>query len=191
MATVTETFDFPPHYLNEYLYDLLSSYTDINMAKNANIPTYIPFSPAGVTYDLDAYYQNLQSSADFEGELPAVLFYDRMIRLRNMPFYVGKREQTLYTVVARTQDAHKIGMVMSQVLDREDAAAQDLNKWIHENRSMLIAKGYPIKVFFRNIRVFQIDESRDLLELQTFRGGTMHKYIVEYDYHLKDNPDFL
>lgn len=191
MATVAETFDFPPKYINYYLHELLSSYDDINMAQNPAVDGYIPFSPAGVNYDLDAYYQNLQSSAEFQGELPAVLFYDRMLRLRNMPFYVGKREQTLYTVFARTEDAHKIGMVISQVLDREDAAAQDLNKWMHENQASLIAKGCPMKVFFRSMRVFQVDESRDLLELNTYKGGTMHKYIVEYDYHLKDNPDFL
>jgi hypothetical protein len=202
MATVTETFDFPPRYINYYLHELLSSYDDINMAQSPGINGYIPFSPAGVYSDLDAFYQNLQSKAEFSGNLPAVLFYDRMIRLRNSPFYVGKREQTLYTIFARTEDAHKIGMVLSQVLDREDASGQDLNEWINNNRDWLSAPvgtqvgtkfgaGLPMKVFFRNMRVFQVDESRDLTELNTYRGGTMHKYIVEYDYHLKDNPEFL
>jgi hypothetical protein len=93
-------------------------------------------------------------------------------------------------------------MVISQVLDREDASAQDINKWIYDNRNWLsapagtqvgdkVGAGLPMKVFFRNMKVFQVDESRDLTELNTYRGGTMHKYIVEYEYHLKDNPNFL
>lgn len=191
MTTAAETFDFPPRYINEYLYSIISSYEDINMARNPNIDNYIPFVPAGITSDLNAFYENLATTAGFEGELPATIFYDRLIRLRNSPFYIGKREQALYTIYARTSDAHNIGLVISQVLDREDAAAQDLNKWMNQNKNYLLGKGLPMKVFFRSLRVFQVDESRDLLELQSFKGGTMHKYIVEYDYHLKDNPDFL
>lgn len=202
MATVDGTFDFPPLYINQYLHTILSSYDDINMAKNPGVDNYIPFSPAGVHYDLDSYYAGLATSAGFEGELPATIFYDRLIRLRNSPFYVNKKEQALYTIYARTSDAHKIGLVLSQVLDREDAAAQDLNKWINDNKEWLTAPvgtkignnfgaGLAGKIFFKNMRVFQVDQSRDLLELQTFRGGSTHKYIVEYEYHTQDNPDYL
>lgn len=191
MATVEGTFDMPLLYINHYLHSLLSSYTDINMAKNPNIDNYVPFVPAGVTTNVDAFYENLAATSGFEGELPSVIFYDRLLRLRNSSFYVGKREQALYTIHATASQAYKIGLVISQVLDREDVSAQDINKWMHDNKTDLIAKGLPMRVFFRNMKVFQVDESRDLLELQTFKGGTMHKYIVEYDYHLKDNPDFL
>jgi hypothetical protein len=76
-------------------------------------------------------------------------------------------------------------------LDREDYSAQDLNKWMDENKTSLIDKGHPMKVFFRSLRVFQADESRDLVELDGYRRGSVHKYIIEYDYHLKDNPEFL
>jgi len=191
MATVEGTFDMPLLYINHYLHSLLSSYTDINMAKNPNIDNYVPFVPAGVTTNVDAFYENLAATSGFEGELPSVIFYDRLLRLRSSSFYVGKREQALYTIYATASQAYKIGLVISQVLDREDVSAQDLNKWMNDNKADLIAKGLPMRVFFRSMKVFQVDESRDLLELQSFKGGTMHKYIVEYDYHLKDNPDFL
>lgn len=191
MATVEEAFDFPIKYINEYLYSILRSYTDINMATDPNVENYIPFVPAGITTDLNTFYNNLRATSGFEGELPSVIFYDRLIRLRNNPLHVGKREQALYTIHAKAEQAYKIGMVISQILDREDYSAQDLNKWMSKNKTQLKAKGYPMRVFFRSMRVFQIDESRDLLELQTFRGGTMHKYIVEFDYHFKDNPEFL
>jgi hypothetical protein len=62
---------------------------------------------------------------------------------------------------------------------------------MHENKTALQNKGLPMKVFFRSMRVFQADESQDLVDLDDYRRGSIHKYIVEYDYHLKDNPEFL
>ena len=48
-----------------------------------------------------------------------------------------------------------------------------------------------MKIFFRSMRVFQVDESKDLVDLNTYRGGSIHKYIIEYDYHTKDIPEYL
>ncbi len=195
MVNTIGTFDFPPWYINKYLLSILNQY-DINLATGTVDGKVIePFVAAGVISDLDEYYRSLALVSSGSGGgpvLPTTIFYDRMIRLRTSPFYVGKREQTLYTVFGKIDDAHKIGMIISRVLDREDASAQDLNKWINDNRSQLNSDGFPANVFFRSMRVFQVDESRDLIELNTYRdNATMHKYIVEYDYHFKDNPDFL
>ena len=93
--------------------------------------------------------------------------------------------------LADIENCTNIGNVMLGILDREDSSAQDLNKWMHDNKARLLAKEMPMKVFFRGIRVFQADESQDLVELDQYRRGSIHKYIVEYDYHFKDNPDFL
>jgi hypothetical protein len=189
MVLAAETFDFPIRYINEYLYSEFSKYEDINMAINGNITSFTPFFPAGQAADLTKVYQDLQTSED--GMIPAVLFYDRMIRLRSSAFPIGKREQVLYTVYGSIPSCTNIGNVMLGVLDREDYSAQDLNKWMSDNKASLVAKGMPMKVFFRGIRVFQADESRDLVELDGYKRGSIHKYIVEYDYHFKDNPDFL
>jgi hypothetical protein len=188
MVTARSTFDFPISYINEYLYSELSKYDDINMGEG-NIETFIPFFPAGQATNITQIYENLALSAS--QELPAVIFYDRMIRLRSTSFPVGKREQVLYTVYGSIESCTNIGSAIFQLLDREDYSAQDLNKWISENKTSLIAKGYPVKSFFRGLRVFQADESRDLVELDNYKRGSIHKYIVEYDYHLKDNPEFL
>jgi len=189
MTTAKATFDFPIRYINEYLHSEFSKYEDINMAVNPNITSYIPFLPAGQAVNISEIYDGLQTSEG--GTLPAVLFYDRMIRLRSSAFPVGKREQVLYTVYGDIENCTNIGNVMLGILDREDSSAQDLNKWMHDNKASLLAKEMPMKVFFRGIRVFQADESQDLVELDQYRRGSIHKYIVEYDYHFKDNPDFL
>ena len=188
MVLARDTFDFPASYINEYLYEQFSKYEDINMAKS-DFPSFIPFFPAGQAVNVSDIYEQLQLSES--QNLPAIVLYDRMIRLRNSSFPVGKREQVLYTIYGSESDCLNIGNVIFQTLDREDYSAQDFNKWMETNRAKLIAKGYPMKVFFRNFRVFQADESRDLVELDNYRKGSVHKYIIEYDYHLKDNPEFL
>jgi len=188
MVLARDTFDFPASYINEYLYEQFSKYDDINMAKS-DLPSFIPFFPAGQAINVSDIYEQLQLS-ESEG-LPAIVFYDRMIRLRNNSFPVGKREQVLYTIYGDISNCTNIGSVIFQVLDREDYSGQDLNQWMHENKTALQNKGLPMKVFFRSMRVFQADESQDLVDLDDYRRGSIHKYIVEYDYHLKDNPEFL
>ena len=188
MVLARDTFDFPASYINEYLYEQFSKYEDINMAKS-DLPSFIPFFPAGQAVNVSDIYEQLQLS-EFQN-LPAIVFYDRMIRLRNNSFPVGKREQVLYTIYGDISNCTNIGSVIFQVLDREDYSGQDLNQWMHENKTALQNKGLPMKVFFRSMRVFQADESQDLVDLDDYRRGSIHKYIVEYDYHLKDNPEFL
>ena len=187
MVKARDVFDFPASYINEYLYEQLSKYEDINMAQSDN--GIIPFFPAAQAVNVSEIYDQLQLSS--VQKLPAVIFYDRMIRLRNNSFPIGKREQVLYTVYGDIENCTNIGSVIFQTLDREDYSAQDLNKWVTENKTNLLAKGYPVKSFFRSMKVFQADESQDLVELDEYRRGSVHKYIVEYDYHLKDNPEFL
>lgn len=188
MALARQTFDFPISYINEYLHDQFSKYDDINMLKSNNAE-FIPFFPAGQALNITDIYRELSVAAS--DKLPAVVYYDRMIRLRSSAFPIGKKEQVLYTVYGDTENCTNIGNVILGILDREDYSGQDLNKWMTENRSSLVSKGYPMKVFFRSLRVFQADESRDLVELDEYRRGSIHKYIVEYDYHFKDNPEFL
>jgi len=188
MVLARDTFDFPASYINEYLYEQFSKYEDINMAKS-DFPSFIPFFPAGQAVNVSDIYEQLQLSES--QNLPAIVLYDRMIRLRNSSFPVGKREQVLYTIYGDISNCTNMGSVIFQALDREDYSGQDLNQWMHENKTALQNKGLPMKVFFRSMRVFQADESQDLVELDNYRRGSIHKYIVEYDYHLKDNPEFL
>ena len=189
MALARQTFDFPISYINEYLHNQFSKYDDINMAKVDSGESFIPFFPAGQAVNVSEIYEKLQLSES--QKLPAVIFYDRMIRLRSSAFPIGKKEQVLYTVYGDIENCTNIGNVILGILDREDYSAQDLNKWITENRSSLASKGLPLKVFFRSLRVFQADESQDLVDVDEYRRGSIHKYIVEYDYHFKDNPEFL
>jgi hypothetical protein len=41
-------------------------------------------------------------------------------------------------------------------------------------------------VYFHSFRVYQVDETRDLLDLASARTVYANKLIIEYDYHTKD-----
>lgn len=166
---------FPPHWINAYLYAKLSEYEDIGMDANQQVVPIFAMTPTGFE---DIYTKVLQSSTI---EQPLVMYYDRLMRFRPTPFYGRKREQILYylhsTSLANINNAN---IVISQLLDREDAAAQDLNDWAAANSESL---NVPHNVYFHNIRVYQADETRDLIELASVRTSYVNKLIIEYDYH--------
>jgi hypothetical protein len=189
MVKVADQFGYPPKYINAYLYAKLSEYEELNLPQ---ITTYglTPFFPR-TPLDVSAIYNDLDVLDD--GVLPLIFTYDRMLRFRPNSFYVHKREQLFYIAYGSVADVLGAGQVIEGVLDREDAAAQDLNKWMYENQEIV---GVP-NIFFRNIRVYQADESRDVIEQEMALGGRTarpfyaNKFIVEYDYHVKDNAEFL
>jgi hypothetical protein len=126
-----------------------------------------------------------------DGSLPVLITFDTLSRFRPSPFYRHKREQMLYTIHGPLEKVLATIRIINAALDREDSAAQDVNLWSSQNQAILSgtdAKTQPI--FFHNMKTFQIDESRDLLELQSAQGSMRmiyrNKIIVQYDYHVSD-----
>jgi hypothetical protein len=114
--------------------------------------------------------------------------FDRLIRFRPNAFYRNKREQLVYFIYApdltKLFDATR---VIIECLDREDAAAQDLNSWLSTN-DIEDENGNAItkNVMFHNIKVYQADEARDIAELASARTLFLNKLVIEYDYHTVD-----
>lgn len=166
---------FPPHWINAYLFDKLSEYDDIGIDKTQQL---VPIFATTPTNTEELYRNMLQSTTIQE---PLLIQYDRLMRFRPSPFYATKREQLIYylysTSIANVNNAN---IVISQLLDREDAAAQDLNDWARDNAQAL---NVPHNVFFHKVKVYQADEARDVLELASARTVFINKLIIEYDYH--------
>ena len=144
--------------------------------------TWSPFMPAMSTNIDDIYGETLS----LDGALPLLIAYDTLSRFRPSPMYRHKREQIMYTVHGPEDKVFAAIRVINAALDREDSAAQDVNLWQSKNLSN---NSQPI--FFHNFKTFQIDESRDLLELASVRGIYRNKIIVQYDYHTVDPLDAL
>ena len=169
MAIVQETTGFPPTLINKYLLAQLELHglSDPNTDFN-------PFIPVQST-SIDDLFDELPAE-------PYLVVYDRLTRYKPNAFYRHKREQLVYTIHSLEQaKMFDISRVIAESLDRQDAAAQDVNQWLIENPDELT--GLRHNVFFHSFRVFQIDETRDIVELGSIKFNYRNKIIVEYDYH--------
>lgn len=180
-----------PHvWINHFVAQELRKYEDCGMSIDIG-NNVIPFFPAAPT-NVEQVYQDLLINTSSDN--PLMVSYDRMLRFRPDPLYVHKREQLMYYLYSGNVDIlFNAGNVLSQLLDREDVAAQEVNKFMNEkqksNIPLLDSDGNPLdlNIFFRNIKVYQASEARDLIQLGTVKSVFANKYVIEYDYHIKDN----
>jgi len=179
---------FPPHWINAYLFNKLGN--DYGPTKVGIGPdqTIVPFF-APTTTGREEIYQQLVSNTGLVQ--PTMITYDRLMRFRVSPFYGIKREQLIYTIYGSVQSVQNINVIVSQLLDREDIAAQDVNDWARDNGISLNGQIIPPNVFFHSFRVYQIDETRDILELNSVNMSEWaSKIIIEYDYHAAEGTTF-
>ena len=175
---------YPGFALNGYLEEQLKLFDIVPASQE-----FSPFIPVSAT-SIDDLYSELLST---DSSLPVLIGFDTLSRFRPSPFYRHKREQILYTVHGPLEKVLATIRIINAALDREDSSAQDINTWSSKNQESIgsISQG----VFFHNTKTFQVDESRDLLELQSAQGSMRmiyrNKVIVQYDYHTNDPLDAL
>jgi hypothetical protein len=184
MASIQE-LGFPAKWLLRYINAELAKYDEIGMTEDSAMMPIFPTTPANT----EEVYNNLLQT--FPVGEPLMIMWDRLMRFRPNPLYVHKREQLLLFLY--TTDFDKLmaaNIIISQALDREDIAAVEVNKWMSTNRSLLEPELGELNIFFRNMKVYQADETRDVVELASARTLYVNKLIVEYDYHVyKHDPE--
>jgi hypothetical protein len=185
LINVNDHTGFPPVFLNAYVLEELKKFKGVDGSPLMPIgpEPFQPFFPAQVPDSVEGIYNDIpfiRNNPD-----TTVIIFDRLMRFRPTPFYKHKREQLIYFIyspnLSKLIDTTR---VIIECLDREDAAAQDLNLWISQNDVLdeneeVIAKN----VFFHNLKVYQADESRDIIELASARTLGLNKLVIEYDYH--------
>lgn len=178
---------FPPIYLNAYVVGQLTRFNILTGSEQMN-----PIFPTSPT-NIEDMFKNYIGAPGVDD--PLLIQYEKLIRFRTTPFYRNKKEQLVYylysTNLSKVMNAYR---VISDALDREDAAAQDINYWIIKEYEKIdsdpsyksLLKDVPNNVFFHNLKVYQADETRDVMELVSARTVYVNKLIIEYDYHTKD-----
>jgi hypothetical protein len=176
---------FAPIWINEYIKEELNKY-------GFSVLT-IPSSPNAID-DLTKNKVDIPQQFDENGnplstQWDIAIQYDRLLRFRKNAFYPMKCEQLLYYVYAVPSKIIDAGIIISQLLDRSDAAAEDLNRWCMakqqgDNPIIDLAVAIIHNVYFHDIKVYQLEEVRDLTELAALRGLTLNKFVIEYDYHM-------
>lgn len=168
---------FPPFFINQYVIEQLKLFGILSGAEQ--MAPIFPTSPTNI----DEVFKNYIGAPFIDN--PVLIQYERLTRFRPSPFYRRKREQIIYylycTDLSKIMDSSRI---INDALDREDSAAQDINAYCAKN----VSTQTPFNVYFHNVRVFQADETRDVLELASARTVYANKLIIEYDYHTK-NPE--
>lgn len=168
----------PPSIINAYLG------SKVDERFNNNQTTY--FFPTLPT-DIESLTQTFPDS----NGLFAV--YDRMFKMRRVPFPYIKCEQALYYFYATGSDAMTpviqmvhIQQFVNDLLDSGDDSAKDINEWAKANQDSWEEESKP--VFFHNFKIYQLEETRDIVDFATARTYAGNKIIIDYDYHAIEFP---
>lgn len=167
----------PPTLINDYLNSKMLP------AFNFSMP-FFPTSPS--TLD-----QLTQSFPNLGGTSGLFCVYDRMFRMRRRAFPHIKDEQVLYyfygTGLNATPALLDTTQMVSDLLDREDESAEEVNRWIQSqlNSSGLYVKGQKefLPVHFHYFKIYQLEEVRDIIDFGTARTYAGNKIIIDYCYH--------
>jgi hypothetical protein len=187
---------YPPIFINAYLSEKVSG------ALSDRFSNPLRFFPVGPT-DIQQLTENFpEASSD------VFAVYDRMFKMRRGPFPHIKCEQLLYYFYKMAGDPEALietTELVLDLLDSGDESAQDLNSWIANlpngtpirkfDPDGTLAGEVPTKVvkgkdfllpYFHNIKVYQLEETRDIIDFATARTYAGNKLIIDYDWHRTD-----
>lgn len=172
---------YPPAFINGYLSERIPAVLGEGRFSNGAMK-FFPTSPTAI----DDLTQNFPDAA---GNVFAV--YDRMFKMRRSPFPHVKSEQLLYYFYKMAGDPIDLiesTQVMQDLLDTEDESAQDLNAWIKQKQQsaspLVDEAGDPFPmVFFHKLKIYQLEETRDIVDFGTARTYAGNKIIIDYDWH--------
>lgn len=166
---------YPPKFINEYLKENASTI----FGEDFTLP-FFPTSPTDIA----------TLTETFPNGVGAV--FDRMLKMRRGPFPHIKNEQLLYYFYAVGEDAIanmiNLTQAVQDLLDNGDESAQDLNAWIRAKQQSTTpleddnGDAFP-EVFFHEIKIYQLEETRDIIDFGTARTYAGNKIIIDYSWH--------
>jgi hypothetical protein len=165
----------PPTIINAYLASKISPNFDPDTEISIGTTYFFPTLPT----QIDALTETFPDS----NEVFAV--YDRMFKMRRVPFPYIKCEQLLYYFYSVGDDAQskliKVQQQVNDLLDYADISAQEINCWARENVDKWNNDSRPC--FFHNFKIYQLEETRDIVDFGTARTYAGNKIIIDYDWH--------
>jgi hypothetical protein len=196
---------YPPAFINAYLAEKVPAELGSGRFSNG-LMKFFPASPT----DIEALTETFpDASSNVFAVFDRMLKMRRSpfphIKQEQLLYYFYKMAGDPVDLIETTQ-------VVQDLLDREDESAQNLNQWIKEyqiahpgtpiqrkdvdGKLMENPDGTPIlqitaKIgdtdfllpFFHKIRIYQLEETRDLIDFGTARTYAGNKIIIDYDWH--------
>lgn len=144
----------------------------------------VPFFPS-IPSTLDALTQSFPTS---DGVMST---YDRLFKMNRKPLPHIKSEQLLYYFYATQENTVdnmvKVTEIVYRLLDREDESAEEVNNWCSNRKVNLGTEQQPNLIdnifYFHNFKVYQLEETRDIIDFGTARTYGGNKIIIDFQYH--------
>jgi hypothetical protein len=168
-------------YLQEKITEVLKAQLDENESFGASFPLF-PSTPSTID-DLTEYFA--------ESTQGVAATWDRLIKMNRKSFPHIKCEQLLYYFYATgANPVEKMIMIQESVLrllDRFDESAEEINNWCSNRQINVGTQNDPIlldnQFYFHNFKVYQLEETRDIIDFGTARTYGGNKIIIDFDYH--------
>lgn len=114
--------------------------------------------------------------------------WDRLIKMNRKSFPHIKTEQVMYyfyaTAENTTENMVKIQEAVLRLLDRLDESAEEVNNWCSNRQIRLDSNTVVDNMFyFHNFKVYQLEETRDIIDFGTARTYGGNKIIIDFEYH--------
>lgn len=181
--SATNPIVYPPVFINEYLAEKVPDYLPERFIGNFK---FFPTLPT----DIDSLTETFPEASN---DVFAV--YDRMFKMRRSAFPHIKCEQLLYYFYKMSEDPEALietTQIVQDLLDDGDESAQEINAWIASKvngATGLVTFGtgagarlfHPI--FFHEVKIYQLEETRDIIDFGTARTYAGNKIIIDYEYH--------
>ena len=165
---------YPPAIINAYMKDILD-----NEYEDLIIPQFIP---AITPVDINALTES------FPGGDGKFAIYDRMFRKLKNTVTLIHCEQILYYFYdfnpndnPNTINVIEFAQQIQDRLGHLDDSAREINSWAFRNTDKWEEDSKP--VFFHHFKVYQLQETRDIIDFGTARTYAGNKLIIEYDWH--------
>ena len=159
----------PVLWINNYLKDKLSNYGF------GGIP-FFPSTPSTIDDITETLTPNGIMST-----------YDRLFRMNKKSFPHIKCEQMLYYFYATQENVIEnlvqVTEGVQRLMDRGDETAQEVNDWCSNRQINIGAENIDNIFFFHTFKVYQLEETRDIIDFGTARTYGGNKLIIEFDYH--------
>ena len=163
----------PVLWINKYLQDQIQQLTNIET----------PFFPSTPS--------TLDNLTDTFPDGGVMATWDRLIKMNRKGFPHIKCEQLLYYFYATAENTVE-NMVQVQeavlrLMDRFDESAEEINNWCSNRQINLGTVQNPDLIdnqfYFHNFKVYQLEETRDIIDFGTARTYGGNKIIIDFDYH--------
>jgi hypothetical protein len=172
-------FNTPVLWINKYLQAQISDIFKSDSGDDFATFPFFPSTPSTID-DLTEYFgQSTQGVA---------ATWDRLIKMNRKGFPHIKCEQLLYYFYATGENPIekmvKIQESVFRLMDRFDETAEEINNWC-SNRQITLDDGTPVdnQFYFHNFKVYQLEETRDIIDFGTARTFGGNKIIIDFDYH--------